>query len=156
MMLPDSKRGLVFSSKDKSVKKISAAGLELLSHMNFKSQMTLPPCHELQVRARPAQCPSFVHAVVDEKCCAQAWESDKLKDDWELERTVDGGRDSRRTVHLQGSDGIVNHMVRSVSGDLMQPLPPCSASDCHELSDDAALEVPNVTHILSLCVYIYV
>ncbi len=85
---------------------------------------------------------------------AQAWESDKLKDDWELERTVDGGRDGRRTIHLQGSDGIVNRMVQSVLGDLMQPLPPCSASDCHELSDDAALEVPNVTHIFSLCVYI--
>ena len=68
MMQQGSKRGLVFSSKDKSVKKISAAGLELLSHVNFKSQMTLPPCHELKVRARPAQCPSFVHAVVDEKC----------------------------------------------------------------------------------------
>jgi hypothetical protein len=45
-------------------------------------------------------------------------------------------------------------MVASVLGDLMQPLPPCSAAECHELSDDAALEVPNVTHILSLCVFL--
>ena len=85
---------------------------------------------------------------------SQAWESDKLKDDWELERTVDGGRGVRRTIHLQGAGGIVNSLVASVLGDLMQPLPPCSASECHELSDDAALEVPNATCILSLCVYI--
>jgi hypothetical protein len=142
MMQPDSKRGLVFSSKDKSVKKISAAGLELLSHVKFKSQMTLPPCHELQVRARPAQCPSDVHAVVDEKCFAQAWESDKLNDDWELERTVDGGREGRRTVHLQGSDGIVNKMVHSVLDDLMQPLLPCSVSECQPSNYPESEAVP--------------
>ena len=67
---------------------------------------------------------------------------------------MDGGQGGRRTVNLQGAGGIVNSMVASVLGDLMQPLPPCSAAECHELSDDAALEVPNVTHILSLCVYI--
>ena len=85
---------------------------------------------------------------------AQAWESDKLKDDWELERTVDGGRGGRRTVNLQGAGGIVNSMVASVLGDLMQPLPPCSAAECHELSDDAALEVRSPSHISSLCMYI--
>ena len=85
----------------------------------------------------------------------QAWESDKLKDDWELERTVDGGRGGRRTVNLQGAGGIVNSMVASVLGDLMQPLPPCSAAECHELSDDAALEVRSPRHISSLCMYMY-
>ena len=52
MIHPDNKRGLVFSSKDKSVKRITAAAVELLSHVKFKSQMTLLPWHELQVRAR--------------------------------------------------------------------------------------------------------
>ena len=67
MMQPGNKRGLVFSSKDKSVKRITAAALELLSHVKFKSQMTLPPWHELQVCARWARCASVVYAV-DEKC----------------------------------------------------------------------------------------
>ena len=71
----------------------------------------------------------------------QAWESDKLKDDWELERTVDGGRGGRRTVNLQGAGGIVNSMVASVLGDLMQPQPPCSVAECCELNDDSALKV---------------
>jgi hypothetical protein len=44
-------RGLVFSSKDKSAMRMTAAAPELLSHMKFKSQMTLLPCQELQVRA---------------------------------------------------------------------------------------------------------
>ena len=67
MMQSGSNRGLVFSSKDKSVKRITAAAVELLSHVKFKSQMTMPPCHELQVRARSTRCVSVVYAVVDEK-----------------------------------------------------------------------------------------
>ena len=67
MMQSGSNRGLVFSSKDKSVKKLTAAALELLSHVKFKSQMTLLPWHELQVRARSTRCVSVVYAVVDEK-----------------------------------------------------------------------------------------
>jgi hypothetical protein len=51
MMQAGSLRGLVFSSKDKSAMRMTAAALELLSHMKFKSQMTLLPCQELQVRA---------------------------------------------------------------------------------------------------------
>ena len=48
----------------------------------------------------------------------------------------------------------MNSMVASVLGDLMQPLPPCTAAECHELSDDAALEVPSPRHISSLCMCI--
>jgi len=51
MMQPGNLLGLVFSSKDKSAMRMKAAALELLSHVKFKSQMTLLPCHELQVRA---------------------------------------------------------------------------------------------------------
>ena len=51
MMQPGTLHGLVFSSKDKSPMRISAAALELLSHVKFKSQMTKLLCHELQVRA---------------------------------------------------------------------------------------------------------
>jgi hypothetical protein len=42
-------RGLVFSSKEKGVMRIKAAALELLSHVKFKSQMTMLKCHELKV-----------------------------------------------------------------------------------------------------------
>jgi hypothetical protein len=68
LMQSGSNRGLVFSAKDKSVKRISAAAVELLSHVKFKSQMTLLPWHELQVRARSTRCVSVVYAVIDEKC----------------------------------------------------------------------------------------
>ena len=56
MMQPGSLHGLVFSSKDKSAMRMKAAALELLSHVKFKSQMTLLPCHELQVRAEGSSC----------------------------------------------------------------------------------------------------
>ena len=52
MMQPGINHGLVFSSKEKSVMRIKAAALELLSHVKFKTQMTdadKVPCHELQV-----------------------------------------------------------------------------------------------------------
>ena len=68
----------------------------------------------------------------------QAWKSDELKDDWELERRVDGSR----TVRLRGAGGIVDSVFTSgFLGDLMQPQPPCSAAECCELNDDAALKV---------------
>ena len=56
MMQPGNLHGLVFSSKDKSAMRMKAAALELLSHVNFQSQMTLLPCHELQVRAEGSSC----------------------------------------------------------------------------------------------------
>ncbi len=37
-------------------------------------------------------------------------------------------------------------VVISVLGDLMQPLPPCSAAECCEMDDDAALEVRYLLH----------
>jgi hypothetical protein len=51
MMQPGQLHGLLFSSKEKLVMRVKGAALELLSHVKFKSQMTLLKCHELQVRA---------------------------------------------------------------------------------------------------------
>ena len=76
----------------------------------------------------------------------QAWRSDELKDDWELERTVDEGSGGSRTIQLRGAGGIVNSVVASVLGDLMTAPPPCSVADCCELNDDAALEVRKPLH----------
>jgi hypothetical protein len=70
----------------------------------------------------------------------QAWKSDELQDNWELERTVDGSR----TVRLRGAGGIVDNIVKHVLGDLMQPLPACGVEECcfdAVFSDNAALEV---------------
>ena len=97
MIQPDNKRGLVFSSKDKSVKKLTAAALELLSHVKFKSQMTMPPCHELVVRARSTRCVSVVHVVVNEKCwrrhgrAISSKTTGSLRGRW-MEGKVGGGR----------------------------------------------------------------
>jgi hypothetical protein len=63
MMQPGNLHGLVFSSKDKSVMRMKAAALELLSHVKFKSQMMLLPCHELQVRAEGG----VLIAIVDQQ-----------------------------------------------------------------------------------------
>ncbi len=71
----------------------------------------------------------------------QAWRSDELKEDWELERSVDARQGGSQTVRLRGAGGVVDSIVTSVLGDVMQPLPPCSHTECCELSDDAALEV---------------
>ena len=49
MMQPGNNRGLVFSLKTKSLMRIKAAALELLSHVKFKSQMTMLKWHELKV-----------------------------------------------------------------------------------------------------------
>ncbi len=71
----------------------------------------------------------------------QAWRSDELKEDWELERTWADTAGGSRTVRLRGSGGVVDAVVSSVLSDVMQPLPPCSVTECCELSDDAVLEV---------------
>jgi hypothetical protein len=72
----------------------------------------------------------------------QAWKSDELKDDWELERSVDGRQGGSRTVRLRGAGGIVDSVFTSgFLGDLMQPQPPCRVAECCKLNDDAALEV---------------
>ena len=71
----------------------------------------------------------------------QAWRSDALKEDWELDRRVDAGQGGSRTVRLRGAGGVVDSLVTSVLADVTQALPPCSHTECCELSDDAALEV---------------
>ena len=71
----------------------------------------------------------------------QAWRSDALKEDWELERSVDDGKGGSRMVRLRGAGGVVDSLVTSVLADVTQALPPCSHTECCELSDDAALEV---------------
>ena len=72
----------------------------------------------------------------------QAWKSDELEDDWELERSVDDRQGGSRTVRLRGAGGIVDSVFTSgFLGDLMQPQPPCRVDECCELNDDAALEV---------------
>ena len=52
----------------------------------------------------------------------QVWTSDALGEDWELERAVDAAQGGSRTVRLRGPDGIVDIVVSSFLGDLMQPL----------------------------------
>ena len=73
----------------------------------------------------------------------QAWTSDALGEDWELERAVYAVQGGTWTVRLRGPDGIVDNVVSSFLGDLMQPLQPCGAAECFEMDDDAALEVPD-------------
>ncbi len=47
-------------------------------------------------------------------------------------------------------------VVISVLGDLMQPLPPCSADECCDMDDDAALEVRNLLYLQRVLVIVRV
>ena len=73
----------------------------------------------------------------------QAWTSDALGEDWELERAYEAAQGGSLTVRLRGPDGIIDKVVSSFLGELMQAPPPCVAAECFEMDDDAALEVPD-------------
>jgi hypothetical protein len=73
----------------------------------------------------------------------QAWSSDELQDDWEPERVADAVQSGSHTAHLRGTGGIVDSVVASTMGDMVQPLPPCNVNECCKLDDSTALVVRN-------------
>ncbi len=113
-------RGLVFSLKEKKVKRLCAEAIALVERLNDVHMNTLP-WHELQ-----------------------AWRSDFAKSDWEEHRMyLKGGADM--TVSLAGGPhGLVEQVVRILKNWLICATPR-HVSDCAAMDDTAALSASDVT-----------
>jgi hypothetical protein len=112
-------RGLVFSSKEKKVKRLCPEALALVERLN-DVHMNMLPWHELQ-----------------------AWRSDELKGDWEEHRWYDSNGTVKR-VHLAGcQDGLVEQTISGIS-DYLPCVSPRPASECAAMDDTAALSAHDV------------
>jgi hypothetical protein len=115
-------KGLVFSSKEKKVKRLSAEAIALVERLNDVHMNTLP-WHELQ-----------------------AWCSDEVGGDWEENRLYDDNG-TRKLVHLAGcQDGLVERTV-SVICDYLVCVEPRLASECVAMDSTAALMATDVLPI---------
>ena len=144
-----------------SIRRVAGADvLHAREERDESQQRSLGAADALQVQvaddtaALPPPAGDLQHALLHTRqhlhlsCCAaahlfrvaQAWTSDTLKDDWEGVAST-AVPASARTVRLSGCGGIVDAIVVSVLKGNLDPRPPCAASECCELNDDAALEV---------------
>ena len=119
-------QGLVFSSKEKKVKRVCPEALALVKRLNDVHMNTLP-WHELQ-----------------------AWSSDEKKGDWEEQRRyVQGGTD--KTVSLAGSsEGLVEQTVDVVKEWLVCAAPR-PVSECAAMDDTDVLLATYVTDDDDVC-----
>jgi hypothetical protein len=113
-------QGLVFSSKEKKVKRLCPEAIALVKRLNDVHMNTLL-WHELQ-----------------------AWRSDTEKSDWEEHRVyVQGGVD--KTVRLAGdSHGLVENTVKVIK-DWLVCGAPRPVSECERMDDTDALAACDVT-----------
>jgi hypothetical protein len=111
---------LVYSSKEKKVKRVCSEAIALVERLNDVHMNTLP-WHELQ-----------------------AWRSDDAKSDWEERRSyVQGGTD--KTVVLAGcADGLVEQTVGVVK-DWLACAAPRPVSECAQMDDTRVLTALDVT-----------
>jgi hypothetical protein len=119
-------KGLVFSSKEKKVKRLCPEAVALVKRLNDVHMNTLP-WHELQ-----------------------AWRSDDAKSDWEERRTyVLGVVD--KTVALAGCvDGLVEQTVGVVK-DWLACAAPRPVSECAQMDDTDVLSAADVTSADDVC-----
>jgi Leucine-rich repeat (LRR) protein len=119
-------QGLVFSSKEKKVKRLCPEAIALVKRLNDVHMNTLP-WHELQ-----------------------AWRSDTEGSDWEEHRSyVQGGVD--KTVRLaSGSEGLVENTVK-VMKDWLVCVAPRPVSECERMDDTDALTASDVTSPVVAC-----
>jgi hypothetical protein len=119
-------RGLVFSSKEKKVKRLCPEAIALVKRLN-DVLMNYLPWHDLQ-----------------------AWRSDESKCDWEEHRRYDD-KGTAKLVHLAGcKDGLVEQTLAVVRGKDRQGLPwlvcvaPRPVSECCPLDDTDGLLAADV------------
>ncbi len=119
-------QGLVFSSKEKKVKRLCSEAIALVERLNDVHMNTLP-WQELQ-----------------------AWRSDDAKSDWEEQRSyVQGGVD--KTVALAGcADGLVERTVDVVK-DWLVCAAPRPVSECAQMDDTRTLTAMDVTSAGDVC-----
>jgi hypothetical protein len=112
-------QGLVFSSKEKKVKRLCPEALALVKRLN-DVHMNMLPWHELQ-----------------------AWRSDVAGGDWEEHRQYDD-KGAVKLVHLAGCrDGLVEQTI-SVMVDWLVCAAPRPASECFAMDDTDALAAVDV------------
>jgi hypothetical protein len=120
-------RGLVFSSKEKKVKRLCPEAIALVKRLN-DVHMNMLPWHELQ-----------------------AWRSDGAKSDWEEHRRYDD-KGTTKQVHLAGcKDGLVERTASSViwaadpqGHPWLVCVAPHPASECVAMDDTDALSAADV------------
>ena len=119
-------QGLVFSSKEKKVKRVCPEALALVKRLN-DVHMNMLPWHELQ-----------------------AWCSDEKKGDWEEQRQyVQAG--TNKTVVLAGAgEGLVEQTVDVVKERLVCAAPR-AVSECAAMDDTDALLATDVTDEDTVC-----
>ena len=119
-------RGLVFSSKEKKVKRLCPEAIALVKRLN-DVHMNYLPWHELQ-----------------------AWRSDGAKSDWEEHRRyVQGGADTRVCL-AGGAGGLVEQTVEVVKQWLVCAAPR-PVSECAQMDDTDALSSADVTSADDVC-----
>ena len=119
-------QGLVFSSKEKKVKRVCPEALALVKRLT-DVHMNMLPWHELQ-----------------------AWRSDEKKGDWEEQRRyVQGGTD--KTVSLAGAgEGLVEQTV-DVAKAWLVCAAPRAASECAAMDDTDVLLATDATDDDDVC-----
>jgi hypothetical protein len=119
-------QGLVFSSKEKKVKRVCPEALALVKRLN-DVHMNMLPWHELQ-----------------------AWRSDEKKGDWEEQRQhVQGGTD--KTVSLAGAgEGLVEQTANAVKAWLVCAAPR-AVSECAAMDDTDVLLATDVMDDDDVC-----
>jgi hypothetical protein len=119
-------QGLVFSSKEKKVKRVCPEAIALVERLN-DVHMNMLPWHELQ-----------------------AWRSDGAKSDWEEHREyVQEGVD--KTVCLAGVlDGLVEQTVAVVK-EWLVCVEPRPVSECAAMDDTRALTALDVANAVDVC-----
>ncbi len=119
-------KGLVFSSKEKKVKRLCSEAIALVKRLN-DVHMNMLPWHELQ-----------------------AWRSDGAKSDWEEHRGyVQGGVD--KTVYLAGDAGGLVEQTVEVVKDWLVCAVPRPVSECAQMDDTDALSSADVTSADDVC-----
>ncbi len=107
-------KGLVFSSKEKKIKRVSPEAIALLKRLN-DVHMNYLPWHELQ-----------------------AWRSDDEKCDWEEHRQYSQGGAVKNVCLSGGTEGLVDQTVLVIKDWLVCTVPRC-ASECLVMNDTDSL-----------------
>jgi hypothetical protein len=119
-------KGMVFSLKEKKVKRMCPEAIALVERLNDVHMNNLP-WHELQ-----------------------AWRSDGDKSDWEEHRQYKLGGVDKTADLAGGPDGLVEQTVNVVKGWLVC-VAPRPVSECAAMEDTRALTASDVTNFDDVC-----
>jgi hypothetical protein len=119
-------KGMLFSSKEKKVKRICPEAIALVERLN-DMQMNMLPWHELQ-----------------------AWRSDAMRDDWEEHRQYLLANADKRVSLAGEPDGLIEQTVQVVK-DWLVCVAPRPVSECAVMDDTRALTASDVVNAQDVC-----